>query len=85
MKPQNFEEKLVWYYMLALTDGTFSSAIYFRPALSWFLTICKRSVIKPNIVQTKKIAIHYLIWIWLVLQIMELALIMGHKDLTWDW
>jgi len=30
MKPQNFEEKLVWYYMLGTYGWYFLGAIYFR-------------------------------------------------------
>jgi len=81
MKPQNFEEKLVWYYMLGTYGWYFLGALYILGPARWFLTIyLKKCNQTKYIVQTNEA---YLIWIWLVcMLIMELALIMGHKTLT---
>lgn len=85
MKPQNFEEKLVWYYMIGTYGWYFLGSQYvLGPALAWFLTLylCKKLWNQTeNTPDKDKITIPFVIWVWIIcLLLMELALIMGHID-----
>jgi len=87
MKPQNFEEKLVWYYIIATYGWYFLGVQYILgPALAWFLTLylCKKLWNQTeNTPPEEKITIPYATWIWIVsMLIMGFAVIMAHID--WD-
>lgn len=85
MKPQNFEENLVWYYIIGTYGWYFLGAQYvLGPALGWFLSLylCKKLWNQTeNTPKEEQITIPFSIWLWIVsMLIMELALIMGHID-----
>ncbi len=87
IRPQNFEEKLVWYTVIG-TYGLYllGAQLIWVPALAWFLGLylCKKlwdqTEDTPN---EKRITIPAVTWVWVVsMLVMEFALIMAHLD--WD-
>lgn len=85
IKPQNLEEKLVWYTIIATYGFYFLGAQYlWVGALAWFLTLylCKRLWEQTEYTPiAEKITIPVAIWVWIIcILIMGLALIMGHLD-----
>ncbi len=85
IKPQNLEEKLVWYTIIGTYGLYFLGAQYiWVGALAWFLTLylCKRLWEQTEYTPiAEKITIPAVIWVWIIcILIMGLALIMGHLD-----
>lgn len=85
IKPQNLEEKLVWYTIIATYGFYFLGAQYiWVGGLAWFLMLylCKKlweqTKYTPN---EEKITIPFTTWIWIIsILIMGVTLIMGHLD-----
>ena len=85
MKPQNFEEKIVWYYIIG-TYGWYLLGLQYTlvPVIAWSLTIYlgKKLWNQPENTPTEeKITIPFAVWVWAVsMLIMEVALIVSHID-----
>lgn len=89
MKPQNFEERLIWYstisiygiYLLGLTYPFFST-------LGWILLfyLCKRlSTQTENTSVDKKIQIPWSVWLWVIcMLVMAIATVIGCIDNNLD-
>ncbi|NES42699.1 MAG: O-antigen ligase domain-containing protein, partial [Moorea sp. SIO2C4] len=85
MKPQNFEEKVVFYYIISTYLLFFLGAQFvFAPALAWLLTFY---LIKKLWQQTsdtppeERIRIPIGVWVWIVcISVIGLALVVGHLD-----
>lgn len=85
IKPQNFEEKVVWYCMIGTYGWYLLGAQYILvPAIAWLLTLYLSKKLWDQIKDTsgnEKIVIPPIVWGWFIsMLIMELALIMGHLD-----
>jgi len=85
MKPQNFEEKIVWYSLVGLYVLYFMGAQYvWFPLIAWGLTgyLCKKIWNQTeNTPDEERITIPYSVWIWIAsMLIMEFAVIMAHID-----
>ncbi|MBD2740775.1 O-antigen ligase domain-containing protein [Coleofasciculus sp. FACHB-1120] len=85
MKPQNFEEKVVWYTMIGTYGLYFLGAQFpWISAMSWFLTIylCKKLWNQPeNTPNEERIFIPSGIWVWILsMLVMAVALVVGHLD-----
>lgn len=85
MKPQNFEEKVVWYYILGTYGFYFLGAQYiFAALMAWFLILYlvkKRWNQKESTPPEEKVTIPSTVWVWIIfLSILELILIIGHLD-----
>jgi len=85
MKPQNFEEKVVWYCL----TGTY--VLYFLgaqtiiiPIMAWILVLYLGKKLWEQTEDTpfkKKIVIHRGVWIWIVaMLIIQVALVVGLLD-----
>ena len=85
IKPQNFEEKIVWYYIIG-TYGWYLLGAQFvlGPALAWFLVLylCKKLWNQTESTPTEeKITIPFSVWVWIVCMLMiEFSLIVSHVD-----
>jgi hypothetical protein len=85
MKPENFEEKMVWWAILGTYGFYVIGGLYIlAPVIAWVLL---GSLIKRMILQTDetppedRITISDSHWVWVAsMVVMELALIMGHYD-----
>lgn len=85
MKPQNFEEKVVFYYIISTYLLFFLGAQFvFAPALAWLLTFY---LIKKLWQQTsdtppeERIRIPIGVWVWIAcISVIGLALVVGHLD-----
>ena len=85
MKPQNLEEKVVWYTLTGTYGLYFLGAqIVVVPAMAWFLTLYLAKKLwnqTEDTPATEKITIPFVVWVWLIsMVIMEVALIKGHID-----
>ncbi len=85
MKPQNLEEKLIWYYLLGTYVWYFIGAQFvLAPALGWFLTIylCKKLWDQAESRSVKeKIVIPVTVWVWIVsMLVIHLATIVGYLN-----
>lgn len=85
IKPQNFEERLVWYYLLGTYLWYFLGAQYvLAPALAWFLTLylCKKLWDQTeNTPSEEKITIPVSIWVWIIsMLILEVTIVVSHID-----
>ena len=83
IKPQNFEEKLVWYTIIGTYGLYFLGAQFvWIPILAYLLTFRLGKKLWQQNEQTpaaEKIQIPTAVWIWIVcVLVMELALIMAH-------
>ncbi len=86
IKPQNFEEKLVWYTIIGTYGLYFLGAgLLWVPALAWFLMLylCKKLWNQTEDTPIEdKITIPASTWIWIVsMLLMEVCVIMSHIDL----
>jgi len=86
IKPQNLEEKIVWYTIIG-TYGLYFLGLQYMgiPIIAWFLVLY---LVKKLWNQTEdtpvqeKITIPAGVWIWIVFMlVMEVSLIMSHIDL----
>lgn len=83
IKPQNFEETLVWYYIIG-TYGWYLLGAQFvlGPALAWFLTLylCKKLCTQTEKTPVEeKVNISFSVWVWIVsMLILGLAIVVAH-------
>lgn len=89
VKPQNFEEKLIWYYIIGIYGWYFlGTQFVIGPALAWFLTLylwMKLWNQTANTPTEEKIIIPLSVWIWIVsMLIIQFSLIVGHIDFDLD-
>ncbi len=86
MKPQNFEEKLVWYYILGTYVWYFLGCQFvLGPALGWFLMLYLVKKLWEETEDTpdeeKVTRPSFSVWVWIVsMLIMEVAVIAAHLD-----
>jgi hypothetical protein len=83
MKPQNFEEKIVWYAILGTYGFYFTGTLFFAGvivAYALFARLCiKLWAQDERTPLSQKIVIPWTVWIWAIgMLIEELALIFGH-------
>lgn len=83
IKPQNFEEKLVWYTIIGTYVLYFIGAQFvWVPVLAYFLALYLGKKIwnqTATIPLAERITIPVSVWVWIVaMLIMEIALIMAH-------
>ncbi|MBE9192483.1 O-antigen ligase family protein [Gloeocapsopsis crepidinum LEGE 06123] len=85
MKPQNFEEKVIWYCIVGTYVLYFLGAQFIViPVMAWILGlyVCKKLWEQTDDTPVdKRLTIPFAIWIWAASMLaMEVALIMGHLD-----
>ena len=90
LKPQNLEEKLVWYSIVGTYGINFLGALYvWTPLLAWILV--GRLGIKlwqqnEDTPPQDQIDIPIGVWVWVVgMLFMELSVVMSHLDLDLGW
>ena len=90
LKPQNLEEKLVWYSIIGTYGINFLGALYvWIPILAWLL-VGRLGVKLWNQTEDtppqEKINIPLSVWVWIISMLfMELSVIMSHVDLDLGW
>lgn len=85
MKPQNLEEKVVWYSLIGIYGFYFLGAQYILTSvIAWLLTLYLGKKLWSQTENTpieEKVIIPSTTWVWIIsLLVMEVALIMGHID-----
>ncbi|RUT06107.1 hypothetical protein DSM106972_033130 [Dulcicalothrix desertica PCC 7102] len=85
MKPQNLEEKLVWYYLIGTYVFYFLGAQYILMSIiAWSLTLYLGKKLWNQTENTpieEKVTIPFSVWVWIIsMLVMEVALIMAHID-----
>jgi hypothetical protein len=89
MKPQNFEETIVWYSIVGIYVFYFTGALYFVGPIAAYLLLAY--LIKKLTFQSKRtpederirIRIPFILWIWVAGMLLEqAALVMGHLDFS---
>lgn len=85
MKPQNLEERLVWYTIIYTYGFSFLGIQYaWVPGIAYFLTFCLCKKLwkqTENTPPEEKIIIPASVWVWIgAMLIMEFSLIMAHID-----
>jgi hypothetical protein len=85
MKPQNFEEKVVWYSIIGTYGFYLIGALYIlAPAIAWILTgylFWKLFTQDENTPPEERIRIPLGVWVWIgTMIVMEVALIAAHLD-----
>jgi O-Antigen ligase len=83
LKPQNLEEKVVWYYIIGTYLIYFMGAQYIvAPIAAWFLVfylISKLWKQNESTPEEQKVKIPIGVWVWIgSMLILELALVIGH-------
>ncbi len=86
IKPQNFEEKVVWYSIIGTYGLYFLGLLYMGiPIIAWFLVLylCKKILNQTEDTPVEdKITIPAAVWIWVAsMLLMEFSVIMSHIDL----
>ncbi len=90
IKPQNLEERLIWY-TIVWTYGLYFLGAQFIwvPLLAYFLglRLCKKLWDQTEDTPTKeKIYIPVSVWLWIIaVLVVEIALIMAHIDFDLGW
>lgn len=87
MKPQNLEEKIVWYSLIGTYGFYFLGAHYiFIPALAWLLTLYLGKKLwqqTDNTPTEEKLTIPFTLWIWCISMLfMEIILLVAHANLN---
>lgn len=90
LKPQNLEEKLIWYSIVGIYGINFLGALYvWTPLLAWVLVAILGIKLWHQTEDTppqEKVTIPLSIWIWVVgMLCMELSIIVSHIDLDLGW
>jgi hypothetical protein len=85
MKPQNLEEKVVWYYIIGTYGLYFLGAQFVvAPVMAWALVLYLVKKLWEQSDDTpvkERITIPVGVWIWIIsMLVLEFALIMGHYD-----
>lgn len=90
IKPQNLEEKLIWYtivgtYVIYLLGAQF----IWVPVIAYFLgfRVCQKLWNQTEDTPTQeKISIPITVWLWLIsMLVLEICLIMAHLDFDLGW
>lgn len=85
MKPQNLEEKIVWYYI----TGTYVLYLlglqhFLAPILAYFLAFyaCKKLWEQPeDTPEDEKISIPFGVWVWIIFAVvMQIGIVASHLD-----
>jgi len=90
LKPQNLEEKLVWYSIIGTYGINFLGALYvWIPVLAWLLAgrlgvkLWQQTEESPP---QERITIPLSIWVWVISMLfMELTVVMSHIDFDLGW
>lgn len=90
IKPQNLEERLVWYTIVGTYGFYFLGAQFiWVPILAYFLglRVCKKLWDQTeDTPDEEKISIPISVWLWIIsMLVMEIALIMAHIDFDLGW
>lgn len=85
MKPQNFEERIIWYSLISTYGIYFLGALYlFNSTLAWvlFFCLCQRFWNQtPDTPVEKKINISWVVWLWVIcMLVMAIATFIGITD-----
>ncbi|MEB3337456.1 MAG: O-antigen ligase family protein [Leptolyngbyaceae bacterium] len=85
IKPQNLEEKVVWYTIIGTYGLYFLGALHLViPAIAWFLGfyLCIKLWQQTETTPTEeRIKIPLGVWVWIMaMLVIEVALVMGHLD-----
>lgn len=85
MKPQNFEERVVWCYIIGTYVLYFLGAQFVvAPVMAWLLVLYLLKKLWNQTDETpfeERIMIPVGVWIWIVsMLVIEFAIIMGHYD-----
>lgn len=85
IKPQNFEEKLVWYYIIGTYGWYFLGAQFVvGPALAWVLILYLGKKLWNQTESTPtegKVTIPFSVWVWIVsMLIIEVTILVSHID-----
>ena len=85
MKPQNLEEKVVWYSLIGTYVFYFLGAQYILVSvIAWLLTLYLGKKLWNQTENTpieEKVTIPFSVWVWIIsMLVMEVALIMAHID-----
>lgn len=85
MKPQNFEEAIIWYAIIGTYVVYFTGTLYILyPLLAWFLVaylLLKFWLQTDGTPEEEKIVIPWGVWVWIFsMSVMFIALIMGHLN-----
>ena len=85
IKPQNFEENLIWYYIIGTYGWYFLGAQFvLGPAIAWFLILylCKKLWNQTeNTPPPEKVTIPFSVWVWVVsMLIIEFTILVNHVD-----
>ena len=85
MKPQNLEEKVVWYSLIGTYGFYFLGGYYFFISIiAWLLTFYLGKKLwnqTENTPTEEKITIPSTVWVWIIsMLVMEFSLIMAHID-----
>lgn len=83
--PQNFEETIVWYYIIGTYVFYFMGIQYITgPLMAWFLVlylIFKIFIQSDDTPPEERVSIPWGVWVWVFsMMVMLMALIMGHLD-----
>lgn len=83
MKPQNFEEKVVWYSLIGTYGFYFLGAQFIlTPAIAWLLTLYLAKKIwnqKQDCSIEEKVLIPSTVWVWVIsMLVMEIVLLIAH-------
>jgi hypothetical protein len=89
MKPQNFEESVIWYYIIGSMGLYFIGALFVTgPAVAWLLALY---LIKRLWQQTdatpadQRVSIPPGVWVWVgAMLVIGLALVIGHINFNYD-
>lgn len=85
MKPQNFEERIIWYSLISTYGIYFLGLMYpFNSTLAWVLFFCLCKQLWNQTADTpveKKINIPWVVWIWLIsMLVIAIATFVGTTD-----
>jgi hypothetical protein len=85
MKPENFEERIIWYSMICTYGIYFLGLLYpFNSTLGWllFFYLCKRLWDQTEDTPVeKKINIPWVLWLWVIsMVVMAIATVVGCTD-----
>ena len=90
IKPQNLEEKLIWYTIIGTYGLYFIGAQFvWVPALAYFLgfRVCKKLWEQTEYTPAEeRISVPVTVWLWAIAAIViEITVIMSHIELELGW
>ncbi len=89
MKPQNFEERVVWYSIVGTYGFFLLGGLYIlAPVVAWVLLAYlgwKWWNQDSHTAKEQRVTVPVTVWVWIVaMLVMQLALILGHLDFNLD-